>query len=408
MALIQKILRMQGVAIRTPRDFRDHFSPGDFLRAKELAAYFALRNLEMLSPVHTYYCALLNFAVTEEEGCCFDCRLPAERCIRQNAQTSVHGQLQAEGCPLQKKEGMIARNSIVKSGYWDKDKIANLPALDDNSSRILLEHIRKDPFHRAVLEQTGKLMEKTTLPSREKRHLKQILSLGYLLAGWLPEQRPISPEEAQAAYLGRSWKPEVTYRETEDARIYPARPEAYPVTLRSSTLLGPGETITLKKITAVPSAQGNTAMPVVLQLPDRQEILYPGEYRYASFVGQEMIRLYPLEKQNGGRSLRREKDHLLLTREDGTTLPRISCPDRDIVDFVPAAHKDAWILLTPDGMDYREFYDTQLPSGNIVEVRMKGNTVFLLTRFGEVLRHGKPTDIPPRTTLDGLREGALT
>ena len=128
----------------------------------------------------------------------------------------------------------------------------------------------------------------------------------------------------------------------------------------------------------------------------------PGDYRYASFVGDEMIRMYPVQKRNGNRILRREEGMLYLTDENGIRIQQIPCGEQDIVDMVPAPKGEEWILLTPMHVDYRNYHTKTLPSGGIVELQMVGNTVYLLTEQGEVRRHGNPTGIFRRTTMDGI------
>ena len=128
----------------------------------------------------------------------------------------------------------------------------------------------------------------------------------------------------------------------------------------------------------------------------------PGDYRYASFVGDELIRLYPVIKKNGDRILQRSGNTLYLRDLQGTVLKQFSCAGQNIVDMVPAPKKEEYILLTPGQVDYRKFQEKYLPTRGIVEVQMKGNIVYLLTEQGEVRRHGEWTDMLPRTTMDGM------
>lgn len=403
MPLISKALRMNGQSITTPAQFREYFSPGDFLRSKELAAYFAIRHLEQLSPAHTYFSDLLNIAVIRRTSCCDPCSLPCEQCILSACFVPDKDGKGAEQCELFQRLYGSRCKRIQFSGHWNFDRETGYEGWTPQDNEALMTSLTQDPFRLKVNRQVYSIAMNTGLPDRQKGFLTLILSLGYLLAGWLPEERPICPAEAEAALLGKPWTPEITFRDAPEGRIYPARPEPYRLSLRESTSLFLGETITLRKLIAEASPQGNTAMAVVFQLPDgRQETVMPGDYRYASFVGEEMIRLYPVEKRNGDRILLRRGNTLYLKDGSGTTLQEIPCREQDIVDMVPALYNNEYILLTPDRVDYRGFHNNDLPSWGIVELQMKGNTVYQLTDRGELRQHGDWTTIPRRTTMDGM------
>lgn len=401
MSSIMKTFRMGGVLITTPRRFAEHFSPGDFLRNREMAAGFARLQLEGLTPWHNYHGEILYEAVFRWDPDPNEPRKTAmldgdtqdllfmsafrEQVVRKKISTGKVALLSEKHWitgpgsyvqldPILRNVEKGGENYKIYGGrIWRGSEVDNLKACMAGKCPDTLADV-------------WDIAQKTQLPEEDRKKLFVILSAGYFLADKTVKACPITPEDAQAAYLRKPLQQVNAPVKTADGFVFPARDEPYMLLgdppLSTSGIL----TITLRKLTAAPSAQGSRQKPALLLFGGQRVEILPGDYRYASFVDGQMVRIFDTVKENGPVRMERKGNVITLT-ENGILLKTVDCSDRSIVDF--ASDTDGnYMLLEPDRLDLSQYSTANLPTQRIVEIRIEGNKVMQLTNTGRILCNG--------------------
>ncbi|MBR5000880.1 MAG: hypothetical protein IKY08_02850, partial [Firmicutes bacterium] len=133
-----------------------------------------------------------------------------------------------------------------------------------------------------------------------------------------------------------------------------------------------------------------TNIPVKLILDDETVEIMPGDYRYASFVNGEWIRIFPVRKEHDGVVMERKGNVIFVTAQNQVT--QIDCSKREILDF-DVDSQGNYIILEPKYADYSRMVQNHgglnpLPSKNIVEVSIRNGQVYLLNNKGSVFKNG--------------------
>lgn len=390
-----KSFRMGGHEILTPRDFCTYFSPAELLRQREMAAGFARRQLAPVSPWHNYHGEMLFKAVfcwgelhdrgvtergdgweTHEFASDFYSRL-VKIDTETGDQTKVEGHSLVTGPEVTGPE--FYRNA---PGIWRNVRSQWLNLEVDG----LKNAIEKDCPAR--LEKIWDISQKTELKDIEKEKLFIILAAGYFLAG--ESSINITPEEVKRAFLREEIKKVHAPKEVDGGLVFATSDKEYELQQSSITTTSSIYRITVKKLSAVQSAQGARSKPAKLKLGgDTTEIL-PGNYRFASYINGETIRIYPTVKENGDIRMERRGGNIELTKK-GEPLETIDCTGREILDFA-ADQAGNYILLEPGKADYSHFPRAgvlSLPTNDIVQVNIRGNDVYMLNSMGHVTKNGQ-------------------
>lgn len=404
MAQIKRQLRMGGREILTPGDFCRSFSPTDLLRNREMAAGFARRKLSSLSPWHNYHGEML-FQAVFCWGDLYDRGIKdagegwEDHCYASNFyEKSLRKDLKTGALETLEAHSLVTGPEFYRTvpGVWSNVKAGWLSSESSALKKVMAEACP------GTLETLWTLAQNTDLPERDREKLFVILAAGYFLGGKSPEEYPITPAEARRAYLREAVQEAHLPVEREDSLIFAASDIPYALPLTDLTTTSSIHTITLKKLVAVPSAQGATQKPVLLRLGEETLEIMPGDYRYASFLRGKLIRVFPVAKEIGDLRMERRGNVILLTR-NGVTLNTIDCAGREILDF----GADKWgnyILLEPGNPDYSHFPGaTGLPTANIVEVDIREDGVYLLNSRGRVTKNGQPIPTSYPITLENAR-----
>ncbi len=386
-----KSFRMGGHEILTPRDFCTHFSPAELLRQSEMAAGFARRQLAPASPWHNYHSELLFKAVfcwedfydrgVREKGEGWEVRSYASvfcsRLIKIDTATGAGTELESASLVSGPRFYMdvpgIWRN--VRS-LWLSTKVKSLKeAMDEDCPRLL--------------EKVWDISRNTTLEERQKERLFIILAAGYFLAGDMDMSHPITADVAQSAFLREEIKKVHAPIVTQDGLVFAASDEEYAMEQSSMTTTNAISRITVKKLSAVQSAQGARSIPAKLRLGSEVTEIMPGDYRYASYIQDQTIRVFPAVKENGPVVMERRGNSIRLTING--TVKTIDCTGRDILDFA-ADQAGNYILLEPGRVDYSHFPRAavpSLPTKDIIQVEIRGNDVYTLNSWGRVTKNGQ-------------------
>ena len=401
MTQTKRQLRMGGREILTPRDFCTYFSPADLLRNREMAAGFARRKLSSLSPWHNYHGEMLFKAVFcwgdlydrgirdagedwEDYDYASDFYV---RLVRKDLKT---GELQAL-----EAQSLVTGPEFYRNvpGIWSNVKAGWLSSECGALQKVMAESCPE------ALRKLWELAKETSLGERDREKLFMILAAGYFLAGKTLEGCPISPAEAQAAYLREAVQEHHAPVETEVGLIFAASDTPYEIPKTDLSSTSSIHAITLKKLIAAPSAQGATQKPVLLRLGEETVEIMPGDYRYASFIRGEMIRVFLVVKENGDLRMERKGDIISIVK-NGRVQKTIDCTGRNVLDF-GADLAGNYILLEPGNPDYSHFPGANiLPTTNIVEVDIRDNGVYLLNSRGRVTKNGQPILASYPTTLE--------
>ena len=343
--------KMNGMQISSPQRFLTCFSPADFLRNKELAAGFVYHQLRILSKWNTYNSDLLYDAVFNWK----------------------------DSFPVPPAE---------PSDYFETTAACYF------SSSTLLREKQADADIMEVLNGVWALSKKTSLAEEEQKRLFCILSAGYLLAEKTPAALPISPDAAAAAFQKQETKEKeadwVLFGETDTLTLQ-AKLTPYRILLRAEKGLPAGEALSLKKIIAGAHSQGNTTLPLLLELyhgegdknPQRIQFL-PGDYRFCTFAAGMPVEMLDTVATNGSCRMERNGHSITLSGNGKeTTFP---C-DGDVICFAPEANGQGCIIVRPQWVDASRYslsqtFRSYLNQPNILQVQLRGTRFLLLDKNG--------------------------
>ncbi len=367
---------MGGRGILTPRDFCNYYSLLDLLRCRKMAAGFVRHQMAMLSPWHDYHAEIFYKAVFQWNT--FDEEKDEFKIIQSLSETE----------PVD-----MAEFYLEVPGIWRHVGTSKWITPEYTQLETIMKKTYREQYLK-VLKPIWKCIQETDLNQEEREQVFMILSAGYFLSrkGMNDlEECPVSAKEIQLAFRGEIAE-EITGTEaTADGFVFKA--SGVPYELPKSNITSTGfivYTVEIKKITAAQASDGATNIPVKLILGGETVEIMPGDYRYASFVNGEWIRIFPLRKEHDGVSMERKGNMMTLTYKNQVT--QIDCSKREILDF-DADSEGNYILLEPGYADYSHFLQKhgglhQLPSRNIIEVSIRNNQVYLLDTKGSVFKNG--------------------
>ena len=343
---------MNGKAITSLMRYREHFEPRDLLRCRELAAGFLMHHFAGINPRSLYHSKVFFMATFRQ---LFHYAVQSPELYRSNSSLLIGYNSQAV---------QLARNSLAT----EEEK--------------------------RLRESLWDLSRQTKLEEEDRTRLFLLLTAAYSLARRTLETCPLTPADAERAYLRQEdaetapsgWlvfdgKTEIALRASET-------PYKVLMAQGARDLLAQGHTITHRKITALPHAQGDTDIPLTLELytdpdssPQRVHIAV-GDYRWLNFVGNVPVHLHP--RSTPCRSLYREGNYLFSRH-----LPQpLELKGLDLYGFGMKSSGD-FILLTSDGVKYNHYSGKNqyffLPKTGIVEVAFRDAECLLLNCRGEVL-----------------------
>ena len=355
-----KQFMMRGKAITGPMRYRDFFSPRDLLEHRELAAGFFLQQYGWLSTASRYHAGIFYLAAFGREFAF--------------SQPEQYGHDSGVLCGFPQ--------------YRQRNQLREQFAL---------------PQQRRLLDEIWALSRAADLPEEDWQRLFVLLAAGYSLAASNLAESPLSPAEAQQAYLRISKSSQDSDGwlsfEGDGTMVLPARQEPYRILMArdGDELLEAGAVITPRKILAAPHAQGNLQIPVTLRLysaaedPDPLEVgIAPGDYRYANVVEGHVVWVHPVSVQTPGCRMERLGGTLSVTDARGNC-QTFSCAGLEIIGFAPEDQELGWVLLSEHGADYSAYshrltYGTALPDDRvpIVQAEFREAECLLLDQHGYV------------------------
>lgn len=354
---------MQGKAITTFSRFKEYFDPRDLLRDRELATGFLVQHRKWSSPMAYYHTEVLFQAVFSDRG-----DIPGFRAESYCENEFIYHGLQFSQAQLL-KELFASGGAGLRQQLWD-------------------------------------LAQSTGLENRDRQNLYLVLAATYFLAGKDLTTCPLTPEEAEEAWLRR--KPEekvrpywLTFDDSGADIALEASEEPYRILMNGTarTLLLQGHPITHRKLIALPHPQGDAEVRLTLEFyqspdapPYQTAHIAVGDHRYFNFVKDQPVHFHPrgirVRSDSGTvTTLERVGRDLLYTR--GTAAPR-TIPNEgglEIYGFAPEPNKAGFILLTREGIKYNNYSGRNapgLPRGDIVEVAFRGSECLLLDKHGHV------------------------
>ena len=378
MIQLNKQFRMGGREILTPKDFCNCYSPTDLLRCRKMAAGFVRHQMAGLSPWHEYHAEVLYKAVFQWEILTED----------KQEFNEFHGLMETE--PVDMAEFYLNVRGIWRS----MENSVRWISSECDALKNIVQVQKRTPFLE-VLNSLWSRVQGTDLKGEEREQVFMILSAGYFLSrkGLDDlEECPISAKEIQLAFRGERMEETVGPQITADGLVFKA--STTPYELPKSKITSTGffvHTIEVKKIMAVQAVDGATDIPVKLKLGEELAEIMPGDYRYASFVNGEWIRIFPVRKEHDGVVMERKGNVIFVTHNDQVT--QINCSKKEILDF-DVDSEGNYILLEPKYADYSHFTQRQgmvdqLPTQNIVEVTIQKNQVYLLDKRGAMFENGE-------------------
>lgn len=386
-----KSFRMGGHEILTPVDFCTYFSPSELLRQREMAAGFARRQLAPISPWHNYHGEMLFKAVfcwedfydrgTREKGDGWEIHSYASdfcsKLIKIDTATKTETELEATG--LVTEHGFYMNVPGIWRNVWSMWTSTKVKKLEKDMKVDCPK----------LLEKVWNISRNTALEEYQHERLFIILAAGYFLAGDMKMTHSIMSEEARSAFLREEITEVHAPKETKEGLEFAASDEEYVIQQSSTTTTSGIFRITVKKLAAVQSAQGARSKPVKLRLGGETTEIMPGDYRYASYIQDQTIRIFPTVKKNGSVAMERRGNSIRLTK-NGDLVETIDCTG-DILDFA-ADEAGSYILLEPGKVDYSHFPGAavlSLPTKDIIQVEIRGNDVYTLNSFGRVTKNGQ-------------------
>ena len=378
---------MGGREILTPRDFCYSYSPMDLLRHRKMAAGFVRYQMAGLSPWHDYHARLFYIAVFQRDI------LVKEK----DTFKLFHGLSENENVNM-------AEFYLGVPGAWSYVKNSRWPSFETNRLETIMHEAYREQYLE-VLTSICDRVQKTDLKPEEREQAFMILSAGYFLSRKGSddlEECTVSAKEIQLAFRGERMEKTAAPQITPNGFVFKA--SKMPYELPKSKITSTGfilHTIEVKKIMAIQANDGATNIPVKLILDDETVEIMPGDYRYASFVNGEWVRIFPVRKEHDGAIMERKGNTIFVTAQDQVT--QIDCSKKEILDFDVDADGN-YILLEPGYADYSHFSQghgmiDQLPSKNIVEVRIQNHQVLLLDQQGAVFKNGEQQPYYPTSLI---------
>lgn len=358
--------KMKGMAITGPMRFREYFSPAELLRQKEMAAGFFYQHFRHLADVCKYHTEMFYLvAFMEKEA-----------------------------------EQIIDFSSF--RGYCPVDVV--IENMDVNGISYLRRNLLKQHFQDAkqqkLLKELWELSRKAAaLTPGEQNRLFCLLTAGYALAGKTVEQCPITPEDAQNAFLRKSkTEPErawLTFSDAGEIRLE-ARDTPYRVLMKlgARERLQAGACITQRKIVALPHAQSSTGVPVTLQLyrdtedPAPQEVTIDvGDYCYANFVDTVPVWFHPAVQESATCRVEKMGRKIIYTNKLTGQIELLESPAVEPVGFAAEQNTAGWLLMYGGNLSdfaYSRKDNDHLHKKDIVQVEFRGDECLLLDRYGTV------------------------
>ena len=356
------IFHMNGKSISNALDYIEYFSPTDILCQRELAAGFLYQHFGFLSAVEYVHARMFYDAAF---GCDSQFTEPGQYVTSNGSATALcyHAEKRAISAALEQQESAALRREL-----WNMVQASDLA--DDKP---------------------------------QKTELFIMLTAAYSLAGKTLKDCPLTPEEAQSAYL-REAPPEkamdwICLDDNDSDIILRARKKPYRILLSEEEAvdrLKKGSIIKVRKFVVDDHVQGNRTIPLTLHIyknkddPDPHRLsLYAHDYRYINCVDHIPIYIHPIESHSRQCSVERIGNKLYIP-----TVPTPQdCSDLNIFGFVAEELQQGCILLGKEGLyDYyyskKNMYST-LPKKDIVQAVFRGNECLLLNNKGQVYSTNK-------------------
>lgn len=385
MIQLNKQFRMNGREILTPKDFCRCYSPTDLLRHRKMAAGFVRHQMAVLSPWHDYHAELLYKAVLQWD-------IVTEE---KNTFKSFHG--------LSEKEAVnMTEFYLGVPGVWGYMRSKWTSKEYDRFGMLMNETHRKQ-YLKALTSIWNRVTE-TDVELEEREQVFMILSAGFFLSMKSLDdlkEYPLSAKDIQLAFRGERAEEKAVPKLTAIGYEFKASIIPYELTKSKMTSISFVDVIEIKKITAVQASNGATNIPVKLNFGGETVEIMPGDYRYASFVDGEWIRIFPIRKEHDGVIMERKGSTIFVTAQNQVT--QIDCSQREILDF-DVDSQGNYIILEPEYADYYPFSKRhavvdKLPAENIVEVCIRNDQVFLLDQQGNVFINGKEQNSYPTSLI---------
>ena len=355
--------KMNGQSITRSQCYREHFCPQQLLRQKEIAAGFFYHHFRHLSDVCMYHTEMFYLAALMEP----------------------------------REQGIISSSSIQK--YYPLSIIT--PYLSPNAAlrkSLLHQHFQEEQQITLLRDLWQLSREAASLSTPDQNRLFCLLVAGYSLAEKTPQECPITPAEAEHAFLNRpdikteeNW---LLIPETEDIPLE-ARKEPYRIltTADAREQLQAGQCITQRKFVALPHAQ-SSGVPVTLHLYGNTQDQNPqvvtvdvGDYCYANFVGNVPVWLHPAVAESETCRVERVKRKIIYTNKRTGHIEVLESPLVEPVGFAAEQHDSGWILMYGGNLsDARYSGKNQyfLHKEEIVQVEFRGDLCLFLDTRGTV------------------------
>lgn len=356
--------KMKGMAITGPMRYREYFSPAELLWQKEMAAGFFYQHFRHLADVCMYHAEMFYLAAFLEKG----------------------------------YEEII--DFFTFRGYYPVGVVSENMENNSYLQRNLLKQHFQDSKRQELLKDMWELSRSTTaLTPGEQNRLFCLLTAGYALAGKTPEQCPITPEDAQNAFLRRSkTEPEgawLTFSGLGDIHLE-AKDKPYRVLMKlgARERLQAGECITQRKIVALPHAQNSTGVPVTLQLYRDAEDPAPqvvtidvGDYCYANFVDTVPVWFHPAVQESAACRVEKKGRRIIYTNKLTGQSELLESPAVEPAGFAVEQNAAGWLLMYGGNLSdfaYSRKDNDHLHKKDIVQAEFRGDECLLLDRYGTV------------------------
>ena len=356
--------KMKGMAITGPMRYREHFSPAELLWQKEVAAGFLYQHFRLLPDESMYHAEMFYLAAFMEE----------------------------------EDEPLIDFFSF--RGYYPVGVVSE--NMSDNSylRKILLKQHFQDPKQQKLMKDMWELSRKAAaLTPGEQNRLFCLLTAGYALAEKTVEQCPITPEDAQNAFLRKTGtEPEgawLTFSNAGEIRLE-ARDTPYRVLMKQGARerMRAGADIVQRKIVALSHAQSSAGVPVTLWLYRDMEDPAPrtvtidvGDYCYANFVDTVPVFFHPAVQESAACRVEKTGRRILYTNKLTGQSQQLESPAVEPVGFAAEQNAAGWLLMYGGSLSdfaYSRKDNDQLHRKDIVQVEFRGDECLLLDRFGTV------------------------
>jgi len=377
--------KMKGMAITGYMRYREYFSPTELLQQKEIAAGFFYQHFRLLEDVCKYHVEMFYLTA------------------------------------FMKKEDELLLYFSSFRGYFPVDMV--IQNMDVNGisylRRTLLKQHFQDVKQQKQLKALWELSRKAAaLTPGEQNRLFCLLTAGYALAGTTMEQCPITPEEAQNAFLRKSKsEPEgawLTFSDSGDIRLE-ARDKPYRVLMKlgARERLHAGACITQRKFVALNHAQSSTGVPVTLHLytgtedPNPQVVtIDAGDYCYANFVDTVPVWFHPAVQESATCRVEKMGRRITYTNKLTGQSELLESPAVEPVGFAVEQNAAGWLLMYGGNLSdfaYSRKENDHLHKEDIVQVEFRGDECLLLDRYGTVYTNSGEKYQKQLVSLDEFR-----